>query len=141
MTLYLIIRQNHQQKARSSGSGSSSNLIIINLCLATFLLCGTSSFFDAYTLIIGTSPDGVNGDGGVVCIIFAFLHNVLFGVSAHSSCAIALHRLFAVLNIEHNHNHNSNNKYIRARAQHGTCQHNCISSNKLTAIILISYTW
>jgi hypothetical protein len=65
LTLYLIIRQNSQFH-------SSTNSLMVNLCVATFLLCGTSSFFDSYTMIMGSA--GKAADDGALCIIFAFLH-------------------------------------------------------------------
>ncbi|OQV11508.1 hypothetical protein BV898_14164 [Hypsibius exemplaris] len=113
ITLNLIIRQNSQHR-------SSASSLMVSLCVDTVLLCGITSFFDAFTMLTGGT--GAAGDYGPICIMFAFLHFWWLSVSAHSHAAVAIHRLIAVLKIDQ--------KHVSHRL-----------SSKLLASILIAYTW
>ncbi|XP_055345050.1 melanopsin-B-like [Paramacrobiotus metropolitanus] len=107
LTLYLLSRLSRQNFA--------TNALIINLCVATFLLCGTSSFYDAFTMITGQE-----GPSRICCVVFAFLHFLWLSVSAHSHAAIAIHRLIAVLSSD--------------------CTM-CLLHTKSVATSLVIYTW
>lgn len=107
LTLFLITRLDRQT--------SSTNALINNLCVATFLLCGTSSFFDAFTMFNGNTSN----TSDLCCVIFAFLHFLWLSVSAHSHAGIAVHRLIAVLSSETT---------------------GCLVSKSI-GIALVSYTW
>ena len=111
---------------RQRGSNSTTNALILNLCLATFFLCSISSFYDAFTMI-RNEP----GPSPVCCVVFAFLHSLWLSVSAHSHAAIAMHRLLAVMS---------------SGGMKGSCLSVilCCPSHSLvawTSVILIAYTW
>ncbi|OQV21943.1 hypothetical protein BV898_04155 [Hypsibius exemplaris] len=90
LCVWIICRGYNRQK-------TSSNLLFVNLCLATFLFCGLVCPFHIYGGIVQQAGFLARRSAFGFCNFLALTHFTTLTASAYAHSAIAVNRLFAVV--------------------------------------------